>query len=169
MNIDKVIIQFITCNRIDILNPVFISLTYLGELMIIWLIITLILLYKNKQLNLLKVFIPTYLISFIINDVIIKNIIQRPRPFMVHDFIKPLVEMPSSYSMPSGHSASSFVAATLLAYYFPKYKVLFYILACLIAFSRVYVGVHFFSDVVLGALVGFIIGKISIKIVKKRT
>jgi undecaprenyl-diphosphatase len=78
-----------------------------------------------------------------------KYFVHRHRPF--EHQIGPSVR---THSFPSGHSATSFAAATVLAGYAPRYRVLFYTLACLIAFSRLYNGVHYPSDVVAGALLG---------------
>jgi undecaprenyl-diphosphatase len=78
-----------------------------------------------------------------------KYFVHRHRPFE-HQLGPSL----RTHSFPSGHSATSFAAATILAGYAPRYRVLFYALACLIAFSRLYNGVHYPTDVVSGALLG---------------
>ena len=169
LKIDSFIVEFISQHRIGVLNPFFKLLSYSGELMLIWLVITLFLLYKTKQLNKIKIFLFGYLTSYFINDVLLKNLIQRPRPFQENNLITTIIKEPTSYSMPSGHSASSFVAAFILSYYFPKYRIFFYSLAVLIAFSRIYVGVHYPSDVIVGALIGLLIGFVTVNLTKKIT
>ena len=170
MNIDNQIIEFIVDNRIEFLNPVFVLISHLGDLMIIWIVLTLVLLITNKKLKLLKVFLAAYLANFLLVELILKHLISRPRPFIDNNVIEILIHYtPVSSSMPSGHASSSFVAATMLAYYFPKYRVLFFILAGLIAFSRVYVGVHYLSDIIFGAAVGILVALVTIYITKKIT
>jgi undecaprenyl-diphosphatase len=78
-----------------------------------------------------------------------KVTIARDRP---HD--NPLITVPSTHSFPSGHAASSFAGATVLAAVVPRFRVWFFVLAGAIAASRVYNGVHWPSDVIAGALLG---------------
>lgn len=165
-NLDIQFIEFITNLRTPIGNLIFTFLSHIGDNMLIWFIILMLLIYKNKNYYILKYIIPISLAGTFLNNFILKPIIQRPRPFLQSDLIIPLVTE-TSFSMPSGHSMSSFLAATLLSFYFPKFKVFFYALASLIAFSRIYVGVHFLSDVVIGALVGIVVARIGLIIIKK--
>jgi membrane-associated phospholipid phosphatase len=78
-----------------------------------------------------------------------KLLIARTRPHY-----DPAIPVPTSHSFPSGHSASSFAAATVIAMIAPRLRVPAFMLAAAIAFSRVYNGVHWPSDVVVGAAVG---------------
>lgn len=164
--IDLQISEFIVGLRNPICDAIFTFVAHLGDVMIVWIILALVLLYKSKKLKQLMYIIPIAAIGSIINSLIIKPIIKRPRPFIQSDLIIPLVNE-ASFSMPSGHSMSSFLAATLLAYYFPKYKYCFFVLATLIAFSRVYVGVHFTSDVIVGSIIGCLFAKIGLYFVSK--
>lgn len=81
-----------------------------------------------------------------------KYLVHRHRPF--EHQLGPSVR---THSFPSGHSATSFAAATMLSAAAPRFRVAFYALACLIAFSRLYNGVHYPTDVVAGALLGWAI------------
>jgi undecaprenyl-diphosphatase len=67
---------------------------------------------------------------------------------------KPLVHAPTDASFPSGHAATSFAAATVLSFAWPRWAPAFFLLALAIGFSRVYVGVHYPLDIVGGALLG---------------
>ena len=80
-----------------------------------------------------------------------------PRPFD-EGLWAALGSLPSTGSMPSGHAATAFAAATALALLFPRLRLAAYALAALICVSRVYLGVHYVSDVVVGALLGALIG-----------
>jgi membrane-associated phospholipid phosphatase len=67
---------------------------------------------------------------------------------------EPIVEAPATYSFPSGHATVSFACATVLALAVPRLRVPLIVLAVLISFSRVYVGVHYPGDVLAGAVLG---------------
>ncbi|QVK17051.1 phosphatase PAP2 family protein [Mycoplasmatota bacterium] len=131
--------------------------TILGDHGMVWVIICAILLISPKTRYISLVALVALLFSLIFNDQILKNIIQRDRPFVGLEDIQLLIKAPSSYSFPSGHTCSSFAAAFVFGKYFKKpYSIITYILASLIAFSRLYLYVHFPSDVIVGCLMGFI-------------
>ena len=86
---------------------------------------------------------------------IIKEVIARPRP----DFALTLPMLPySQYSFPSGHTAAAFLIAIVLSKYYPKYKYPLFIIAILTAISRLYIGLHYLTDIIIGAIIGVIIG-----------
>jgi undecaprenyl-diphosphatase len=82
----------------------------------------------------------------------------RRRPFLTNPEQDPLVGTPIDLSFPSGHAATSFAGATLLAWYAPRLAVPLYALAALVAWSRVYVGVHYPLDILAGAALGVAVG-----------
>ena len=89
---------------------------------------------------------------------IIKPLVGRIRPsHEFYEYINLLVSKGGKYSFPSNHAANSFVFATVLSYFYDKKKTFLYILASAIAFSRVYVGVHYPLDIFFGAIIGYII------------
>jgi len=96
---------------------------------------------------------------------VIKPWVGRIRPS--HDFyeyINLLVSKGGKYSFPSNHAANSFAFATVLSYFYDKNKTFIYILASTIAFSRVYVGVHYPLDIIFGSIIGYIISWIILSI-----
>ena len=96
---------------------------------------------------------------------VIKPWVGRIRPS--HDFyeyINLLVSKGGKYSFPSNHAANSFVFATVLSYFYDRNRTFLYILASTIAFSRVYVGVHYPLDIIIGSIIGYIISWIFLSI-----
>ena len=104
---------------------------------------------------------------FLFNEpTFIKNIIQRPRAFTTFPDIEIIIKAPLSYSFPSGHTASSFAAAVVLGYYIKNWKYLFYFFAALVAFSRLYLFVHYPSDIIGGISLGVVCSLMTIKIIE---
>jgi len=87
----------------------------------------------------------------------IKGLVQRPRPSVTVPEAHPLMGA-GGYSMPSGHAATAFAGAVALAYLCPRGAPWFFVLAVAVAFSRVYVGVHYPGDVLAGAALGVAVG-----------
>lgn len=150
---DKKIISIITNNISNTIASIFKVLTHFGGAIIPCIILLILLIFiKNKYIFFLQG--GSYAIAGIITY-IAKLIVARPRPEIA------LIKIPSSYSFPSGHTLTSIVFYTILFYlltYHMKHKRVFmtigFIFALLIASSRVYLGVHYFSDVIGGLIIG---------------
>jgi undecaprenyl-diphosphatase len=102
--------------------------------------------------------VPTIALSDQLNSSVLKFLIERARPCHELANVHLLVGCGSGYSFPSSHAVNNFAGALVLSYFLPKWTWAFFSFAALIAFSRVYVGVHYPSDVIGGAIIGLLIG-----------
>jgi len=85
---------------------------------------------------------------------VLKPLFERLRPCHELEAVRLLVGCGGKYGFPSSHAANFFAAATVFSLYFPRYKILYLVIAFLVAYSRIYVGVHYPSDVIAGAIIG---------------
>ncbi len=100
----------------------------------------------------------TIVISDQLNSSILKDLFGRIRPCRALEGVRMLVDCGGGLSFPSSHAANNFAAATLISSFYPRQKIYWFIFASVMAISRPYVGVHYPSDVIGGAIVGFAIG-----------
>lgn len=144
--------------RNPILDNIMIFITSLGNGGMIWIAATIVLLIPKKTRKAGIMSAVALLGSLIINNNIVKNIVQRPRPFVTFTDLQIIIPTPSEFSFPSGHTSSSFAAAAVFYRHLPKKLGLpAVILAGLIGFSRLYVGVHYPTDVIAGVLMGILL------------
>ena len=97
---------------------------------------------------------------------LLKESVDRERPPLANPEVDPLVDLPDSPSFPSGHAATAFAAAAAVSSLHPRLRLPLYVLAALVALSRVYLGVHFWLDVIVGAVVGITIGCAAARLVR---
>ncbi len=167
-SVDFAVIDFIQetmrCQFLDVVMALF---SYMGEAGGIWIISALIMMCFRKTRATGVMLLCAVAIGFIIGEIGLKNIIDRPRPFVQNPEIIPAIKPPAGYSFPSGHSCSSFAAATVLFARNKKFGIPAMIIASLIAFSRLYNYVHFPSDVIGGIILGVICAVVTIIFFKK--
>lgn len=98
-------------------------------------------------------------VGVLVGNVCLKNLIARPRPCWLDDSVMMLISSPADYSFPSGHTLPSVIGATVLTKTDRRFGWAAIPLAAVIAFSRLYLFVHFPSDILAGAILGVIIGE----------
>lgn len=132
-------------------------MTALGNLGVFWLAICVILWFKPQYKRTAEAALVSLAATGVIISLVLKPIFHRLRPYDSHEVLVPLIPHPKDLSFPSGHTGASFSCAVVFLLRLPAPAgLLFVILAGLIAFSRLYLGVHYLTDVVAGAGVGIL-------------
>ena len=176
LNLDGGFLLFLQENvRNPMLNTIMIFITSLGDGGFIWIAATIALLIPKKTRKVGVMSAVALLGSLLINNNIIKNLVQRPRPFVTFTDIQILIPTPSEFSFPSGHTASAamFFPIMFLPLYIEKFNnkkgialcIIFPIVATLIvALSRIVVGAHYMSDVLVGGTMTLVSSIFALKI-----
>ena len=152
--------EHLACSFLDFLMP---KITFLGNGGLIWIAAAIIMIFFKKYRK-IGIMIGTGLSAgVIIGNILLKNLIARERPCWINETVQKLISTPQDYSFPSGHTLSSFVAATIIMHSDRRMGIAAYVFASIIAFSRLYLYVHFPTDILAGALLGIIIGLIVCK------
>lgn len=161
-SIDVTIMSFVRDYfKSDFLDFIMIWATHFGEAGAIWIVSSIALIFIKKYRYIGIALFLSLVVCSVLGEGILKNLIQRPRPSIFIDNSSLLISMPKSYSFPSGHTSTSIASALVLGHYLKKYKLYFYGLASLIAFSRVYLFVHYPSDILGGIILAVFAYKIS--------
>lgn len=141
--------------RCDFLSVIMKFITSLGNAGIIWIILTIIMIITPKYRKAGFASAISLLFSVLIINLFMKNWIARVRPYEVIAGLELLVDKATDWSFPSGHASSSFASAcSILFTGYKKEGTAALIFAFLMGFSRLYVGIHYPSDVLCGALLG---------------
>ncbi len=142
---------FIIGLRTSLMNEFFLNLTSLGSLTIAMILVAgIYFISKNRSFQLL-----TGILATSISFYGLKVLFSFPRPPA-----ETMIANVSTASFPSGHTALAFTIAVMLSDWRPELKNYLYSLAVLIGFSRIYLGAHFLVDVLAGALLGYLIGRV---------
>lgn len=156
--------KFLKC---DFLDAVMVFFTKLGDDGIIWIVITLLCLLSDKYRKTGSALTFALVLCLLLGNEVLKESFMRLRPFQQRE-IQLLIPAPSGYSFPSGHTMSSFAAAFVFYFTHRKFFKWTVILAGLIAFSRIYLCVHFFTDVFVGVLFGILFGYLGAVIIYRK-
>lgn len=156
--IDISILNFIQGLKSPLMDKMMTTVTALGNMGIFWILLILIFLTTKEYKKMAKLMVLCLIVNTIIVNLILKPAVGRTRPFELVDGIKLLVLKPQDPSFPSGHSAISFCMLTVILFFSKSktIKLMSTILAILIAFSRLYLYVHFPSDVICGIIIGIL-------------
>ena len=177
LHIDTALFLLINNNfHFSLLNDNMRAVTNLGNGWVVYWLVLLYIYYYNRQ-KFKESFFLLFLTQIVpgIIDIIIKKTVHRPRPAVALHFliqegkvhVNILGRHLTTDSFPSGHTVTIFSLAVALSYIFPGHKKIFYILAFVVGFSRVYDGEHYPLDVIAGGIIGYLFAKITLVLYKK--
>lgn len=150
---DFSILEFIQQNmRSEVLDVIFTVITYLGSGGILWIAAAVCMLFTKKYRRCGIAVLVCLLLGLLFGNLILKHIVARARPCWLKPIADMLVAVPKDFSFPSGHTLSSFIVAIVILRHSRGFGIPALVVAALIAFSRLYVYVHFPTDL-LGAMI----------------
>lgn len=168
LHLDGQILLWIQELRTDWLTAFFTTVTHLGDAGVLWILAGVALLIPKKTRRAGIAVLAALLVTFIVVNLILKPVIARTRPYEVIEGLRLLTGSAHDYSFPSGHSSSSMAAAVAMAGALPRrMRVIGWCavgLAVMICISRLYIGIHYPSDVLVGAVIGAVAGGVSLRI-----
>ena len=153
--------DYVTCTFLDVVMPI---ITALGNIGAIWIIAAVALLCTKKYRVYGVVLLGCLAVGALIGNGLIKNAVMRPRPCWLDESVTMLIATPSDYSFPSGHTAAG---ATITSALFFCRSILWFpcaVLTSLIGVSRMYLHVHYPSDIFGAALFGTFFGRMGWKV-----
>jgi len=164
LTLDKNIFLFINKISNPFLDLFFISITFIGST-IFWILLIIIFWFEKKREISVRLIFSLIMDSVLL--VFLKWSFVRPRPSDRFSDIEVLSSDIGS-SFPSGHSERVFSGAVILGHFHKKLRYLFFLLAFLVSFSRIYIGVHYPLDSLIGALNGIIVGYLALLLPTKK-
>ena len=126
-----------------------------GDLGVIWFCVCIVLLFLPGNRRIIELCMITLLLTTIFSEGVLKKVIRRQRPHITHGLEALSIRMPTSFSFPSGHTASAVACARILAAIGLQAAIPAYGYALLMAVSRVYLKVHYVTDVIAGGVLGY--------------
>lgn len=156
--------------RGPVLNTVFTWYTALGNAGTLFLALGVIMLFFKRTRKAGVTVLVAVAIGFVCTNLVLKNLVARPRPWLDVAGLVPLIYEGDPNSFPSGHTTVAFAFAGGMIWAAPRkwMRWVALIVAILMGFSRLYVGVHYVSDVLAGVVVGLLAGLLAWKLVGNR-
>lgn len=160
---DRQVVEYLHDNiRSDFLDKIMPKISATANLGIIWILIACIMALSPKYKKTGGVLIKALLVSTFVCNAVLKPLVDRVRPFDADERVESRIKEPKDPSFPSGHTMASFVAAMVIFCANPILGIAAFALATLIALSRLYLLVHYPSDIIIGSWLGAVIGVFSV-------
>jgi undecaprenyl-diphosphatase len=157
--LDFAAFQWLRTHHSPVLDVIMAGASDISRLGALWVLLGLLIgfVYPSRWPAVFQVVLAVA-VAFLITDAIAKPLFNRARPFERYSEARVYGYKPTTRSFPSGHAAGALAGAFTLSRLAPESRAIFWTLAALVAFSRVYLGVHYPGDVIFGALLGFATG-----------
>ena len=151
--------------RNDFLDCFFLGISkIIGSYGQLFLMLGLLMIFPKKTRKTGIAVIITFFGVLLFGQLLLKHLVNRPRPCQIDTAFALLVTRPTSASFPSTHSSWAFGTATAVFMRYRKAGIALFIFACLVAFSRMYLFLHFPTDVLFGIIMGVLLGIVSVKL-----
>lgn len=154
----------------DVLDALMVGLSTIGRGGAMWIVLGVALLVPRRTRRAGVAVLVALAVSELVVDDVLKPLIARPRPCQVDGSLATPVPCPGDWSFPSGHTTKAFAAATALVVSLPRgarrFAAPVVALAALMGFSRLYLGVHYPTDVLAGAVLGAVLGALAALVVR---
>ena len=168
---DKQIIRFVGSLRHINIDYFLISMAFASNVVLIFFFLTSLFLWKEHKRKWILPLWATLAFAVIVSY-ILKVLIHRPRPFQIGIvsvlgiavYLMKESFLVWNFSFPSFQAVLVFSALPILDKNFPKFKYIWFVFACLVAFTRIYFGLHYMSDIISGAIIGYTLGLIFVSI-----
>lgn len=145
----------------SILDPLMVGISYSATSGLIWFVLGFLMTCSQRWRRCGVSVIAAVVLAYVVVDVILKPLVCRERPFDMTDFDL-LIAAPDTWSFPSGHTASAFAGATAILIHSRRWGCVAIVYAILVGMSRMYLCVHWPTDVVAGALVGIAVAVLAV-------
>ena len=149
-----------------VLDQVMLGITYASTHAALWLVMSALMMCTRRYHKAGMAIIVAVAVAYVVGDLIFKPMIARDRPCALADFTL-LVPIPETYSFPSGHTMSSFAAATALLMFHRREGCIAMVFAALVGLSRLYLFVHWPTDVLAGAFLGIAVAYLVVRFMER--
>ena len=159
IHLDNALRLWVVTHRLDALDPVMWAVSVIGGSGIVWIATgTALAIARRIRPSGLMQLVLAILVALLVADYVLKPLIGRERPFSAAPAVRVIGGRPEDASFPSGHAAGAFAGVYMLSRMMPAGRLVWWAIALTIAYSRVYLGVHYPIDVIGGAAVGWLCG-----------